>query len=89
MSLTAAPAGSLPRGAAKLLAIHWPLALLLAAVASVGFLMLYAAADGSFDPWARAQMIPAIARACGPDNRTMPTPPDPAGVAMATMVSVA
>lgn len=57
MSLTAAPAGSLPRGAAKLLALHWPLALLLAAVASVGFLMLYAAADGSFDPWARAQMI--------------------------------
>jgi rod shape determining protein RodA len=50
------PAG-IPRGAAKFLAISWPLVLLLAAAASAGFLMLYSVAGGSFDPWARAQMI--------------------------------
>jgi rod shape determining protein RodA len=42
---------------AKLLALHWGLAALLAAIAGLGFLMLYAAADGALDPWARAQMI--------------------------------
>ncbi len=46
-----------PRGAAKLLAVNWPLALLLSAVASMGFMMLYSVAGGSFDPWARAQMM--------------------------------
>ncbi|MFQ8433381.1 rod shape-determining protein RodA [Amaricoccus sp. W119] len=45
-----------PRGAAKLLAVHWPLVLLLTAVAGMGFMMLYSVAGGSFDPWARAQM---------------------------------
>jgi rod shape determining protein RodA len=46
-----------PRGAAKLLAVNWPLALLLAAVSGMGFMMLYSVAGGSFEPWARAQMI--------------------------------
>jgi hypothetical protein len=41
----------------KLLALNWGLNLLLLAVGSTGFLMLYAAADGALDPWARAQMI--------------------------------
>lgn len=57
MSLAVAPAGAPPRGAGKLLALHWPLAILLAGVASVGFLMLYAAAGGSLEPWAKAQII--------------------------------
>ncbi len=56
MSGFADPAG-IPRGAAKFLAISWPLVLLLGAAASAGFLMLYSVAGGSFDPWARAQMI--------------------------------
>ncbi len=42
---------------AKLLALNWPLILVICAVASTGFLMLFAAANGSYDPWARAQMI--------------------------------
>ncbi|MXU64650.1 rod shape-determining protein RodA [Oceanomicrobium pacificus] len=46
-----------PTGFRKLLYLNWPLALLLAAVSSFGFLMLYSVAGGSFDPWARPQMI--------------------------------
>lgn len=53
MSETLAPRGI----AAKLLAVNWALLLLLAAVASIGFLMLYAVAGGSFEPWAAPQMI--------------------------------
>ncbi|PZQ48565.1 MAG: rod shape-determining protein RodA [Rhodovulum sulfidophilum] len=45
-----------PRGAAKLLAVNWPLVLLVSAIAGTGFMMLYSVAGGSFDPWARAQM---------------------------------
>ena len=40
----------------KVLAFHWALALLLAATASVGFLMLYSVAGGSFTPWSLPQM---------------------------------
>jgi rod shape determining protein RodA len=40
----------------KLREIHWFLVLLLAAIASIGFVMLYSAAGGSFDPWASRQM---------------------------------
>jgi rod shape determining protein RodA len=54
LSLSAEPA---PRGAARILAIHWPIVLLLTAVASVGFLALYSAAGGSMHPWAETQMI--------------------------------
>jgi len=41
---------------AKLLRFNWPLALLVAATASIGFLMLYSVAGGSADPWASRQM---------------------------------
>lgn len=51
------PAGSSRGPLGKLLALNWPLVLVLIAVASTGFLMLYAAAGGDLDPWARAQMI--------------------------------
>ncbi|WP_299601902.1 rod shape-determining protein RodA [uncultured Tateyamaria sp.] len=45
-----------PAGPRKILFLNWPLALLLAAVAGVGFLMLYSVAGGSFSPWAEPQM---------------------------------
>lgn len=41
----------------KLLALNWSLVLLLCAVATAGFLMLYSVAGGSLDPWADAQMV--------------------------------
>jgi rod shape determining protein RodA len=46
-----------PRGLGKLVAVNWPIALLLASVAGTGFLMLYSVAGGSTEPWARPQMI--------------------------------
>jgi rod shape determining protein RodA len=53
-----APDARAPRGLlGKLVALDWPLALVLAAVAAAGCLMLYAAANGAMEPWARAQMI--------------------------------
>lgn len=57
MSLAERNARGTPRGAAKLLALNWPLVLLLGAVAGAGFLMLYSVAGGSYDPWAQPQMI--------------------------------
>ncbi|MDF1671446.1 MAG: rod shape-determining protein RodA [Roseovarius sp.] len=45
-----------PTGLRKILFLNWPLAILLCAVASVGFLMLYSVAGGSFSPWAEPQM---------------------------------
>jgi rod shape determining protein RodA len=47
---------SVPTGLRKILFLNWPLAVLLAAVAGVGFLMLYSVAGGSFTPWAEPQM---------------------------------
>jgi rod shape determining protein RodA len=47
---------STPTGLRKLLHMNWPLTLLLISVASVGFLMLYSVAGGSFTPWAEPQM---------------------------------
>ena len=47
---------SVPTGLRKILFLNWPLAVLLAAVAGVGFLMLYSVAGGSFSPWAEPQM---------------------------------
>lgn len=47
---------SVPTGLRKVLFLNWPLAVLLAAVAGVGFLMLYSVAGGSFTPWAEPQM---------------------------------
>jgi rod shape determining protein RodA len=48
---------SVPTGLRKLLHLHWPLILLLTAVASIGFLMLTSVAGGDFDRWAEPQMI--------------------------------
>ena len=45
-----------PTGPRKILYLNWPLAVLLAAVAGVGFLMLYSVAGGSWTPWAEPQM---------------------------------
>ena len=45
-----------PTGLRKVLYLNWPLVVLITAVASVGFLMLYSIAGGSLDPWARRQM---------------------------------
>jgi rod shape determining protein RodA len=47
---------SVPTGPRKILLLNWPLILLLIAVASVGFLMLYSVAGGELRPWAIAQM---------------------------------
>lgn len=41
----------------KLLHLNWSLLLLLTMTASIGFAMLYSAANGSFDPWASRQMM--------------------------------
>ncbi|MEL6100293.1 MAG: rod shape-determining protein RodA [Pseudomonadota bacterium] len=45
-----------PSGWRKILHLNWPLALLLATVAGVGFLMLYSVASGQLDRWAEPQM---------------------------------
>jgi rod shape determining protein RodA len=42
---------------AKLWHLNWGLVFLITALASVGFVMLYSAADANWDPWARRQMI--------------------------------
>ncbi|MEO1292519.1 MAG: rod shape-determining protein RodA [Pseudomonadota bacterium] len=41
---------------AKLLRVNWLLVALLAAVAAIGFLMLFSVAGGDLDPWARRQI---------------------------------
>ncbi len=45
-----------PTGLRKVLHVNWPLVILLATVAAVGFLMLYSVAGGSLHPWAEPQM---------------------------------
>ena len=47
---------SVPTGIRKLLFINWPLVILLVAVASFGFLMLYSVAGGSVEPWMDPQL---------------------------------
>ena len=47
---------TVPSGLRKVLYLNWSLVLLLIAVASVGFLMLFSVAGGKMDPWAMAQM---------------------------------
>lgn len=56
MSYLAYSVKSVPTGLRKILYFNWPLALLLAAVACVGFLMLYSVAGGSATPWMDPQM---------------------------------
>ena len=46
---------SVPAGPRKIFYLNWPLVLLVAAVACVGFLMLYSVAGGSFGRWAEPQ----------------------------------
>jgi rod shape determining protein RodA len=41
----------------KLWQVHWFFVLLLCVLASVGFAMLYSAANGKLDPWASRQMV--------------------------------
>ena len=45
-----------PTGIRKILYMNWPLVVLVTAVASVGFLMLFSIAGGNLDTWARPQM---------------------------------
>jgi rod shape determining protein RodA len=45
-----------PTGLSKFLYINWALVILIAAAASVGFVMLYSVAGGSMRPWAEPQM---------------------------------
>ena len=45
-----------PTGLRKLWYLHWPIIMLLIAVASAGFLMLYSVAGGSTSPWVEPQM---------------------------------
>lgn len=47
---------TVPTGARKILYANWALVLLLTAVASVGFLMLYSVAGGDLSRWAEPQM---------------------------------
>ena len=47
---------TVPTGLRKVFYVNWPLVLLLTAVASVGFLMLYSVAGGRIETWAEPQM---------------------------------
>jgi len=47
---------TVPSGPRKLLYVNWALVLLLLAVGSIGFLMLYSVAGGSLRPWADPQI---------------------------------
>jgi rod shape determining protein RodA len=49
--------GQVPRGLSKVLYFNWPIVILIAAVASFGFLMLYSVAGGSLYPWAFPQIV--------------------------------
>jgi rod shape determining protein RodA len=48
---------STPTGLRKVLYFHWPLAILLVAVCSAGFLMLFSVAGGKFSTWAEPQVM--------------------------------
>ncbi len=47
---------TVPNGPRKILYLNWPLAILLATVAAIGFLMLYSVASGTLSTWAEPQM---------------------------------
>ncbi|MEI4473517.1 rod shape-determining protein RodA [Frigidibacter sp. MR17.24] len=47
---------TVPSGLRKVLYVNWPLVLLLTAVASAGFIMLYSVGGGNLDRWAEPQM---------------------------------
>ena len=46
-----------PKGIFKILALNWPVLLLVFTTANFGFLILYSVADGNLKPWAQPQMI--------------------------------
>ena len=48
---------TVPTGVRKVLYFHWPLALLLTAASSAGFLMLFSVSGGNFEQWAEPQMM--------------------------------
>lgn len=50
-----------PSGLRKVLYLNWALVVLLIAVSSAGFLMLYSVAGGSLQPWAQPQMMRFVA----------------------------
>ena len=47
---------TVPTGIRKVLALNWPIILLVSAIACVGFMMLYSVAGGNFDRWAGTQL---------------------------------
>ena len=47
---------TVPGGLSKVLHLNWPLVVLVTAVASVGFLILYSIAGGNMETWAEPQM---------------------------------
>ncbi len=49
--------GHTPDFAEKLRSINWGLIFLLSIIAGIGFMVLYSAANASFDPWASKSMI--------------------------------
>ncbi|WP_108816517.1 rod shape-determining protein RodA [Loktanella sp. Alg231-35] len=53
-----------PTGLRKILHLNWPIIMLLIAVASAGFLMLYSVAGGSTTPWAEPQFKRFILGIC-------------------------
>ena len=57
MSFFEPQARNTPSGPAKLLALNWPLVMLLSAIAATGFVMLYSVAGGVLERWAEPQMI--------------------------------
>ena len=57
MTYLTAQSGWVPTGIRKVLYLNWSLAILITAVASVGFLMLYSVADGRLNTWALPQII--------------------------------
>ena len=48
---------NIPTGFNRLAYINLPIIILLIAIASIGFLMLFSVAGGSIEPWAKVQMI--------------------------------
>jgi rod shape determining protein RodA len=64
---------SIPSGFRKILYINWAIVVLIISISTIGFLMLYSVAGGSFTPWAEPQikrflialvMMFVIARVC-------------------------
>lgn len=57
MTYLASNLKQVPTGLRKFLYINWPLVVLISAICSMGFLMLYSVAGGSLQPWAEPQMM--------------------------------